>query len=100
MKREVGVAIAVKESDLLAMTALERDAFGVDTVRHLQGLLKDYVGGAQPLPGSDLKVGITPPVDDPLQGRIVTVSVAMRFNTDNLPVGCGAYLQYVVNEPA
>ena len=97
--RDIGVAVAVKESELLGMTYEQRDQFGKETVAHLQGLLKEYVGHAAPVPGSEFRVGITKPMDDPLQGRIVTVNLQGQFRTEDLPTGCAAYLEYVVNEP-
>lgn len=100
MKQNVGVALAVKADDLEQLTYEEREQYGVDTVRYLQTLLAEYVGHAKPIPGTDFRVGITPPQDDPLQGRLVTVNLSGMFDTDQLPVGCGAYLQFVVNRPA
>lgn len=91
-KQYLGVSMAVKDSDVANLTDAEQDQFIREVAQGLEGMLKDYVKGTQPLRGTDLVFDLQGPFNDPLQGHIHVHTLAGWFDMDAIPTDAQAYI--------
>lgn len=95
MITDMGITVAVQAD---AVAAFDGDPEGLRSeVRDLADQatvgLQRFVGGIRPR--SEVAINFAGPENDPLQGWIYGLTVAAKFDTDDLPVDCEAYRVYV-----
>lgn len=90
----MGVVVAIQADDV---QAAQQAGTLADEIKGLaeqaQEGLRRFVGGAQPR--SDLAINLDGPQEDPIQGTIYGLTLAAKFDTDDLPGDCEAYRIYV-----
>lgn len=94
MITDIGLTVALQEDyvrEAKSAGVLEAEVRAL-TEQALAGL-RGYVGGAKPV--SEFAVNLAGPEDDPIQGSIYGLTVAAKFDTDDLPGDCEAYRVYV-----
>lgn len=95
MITDMGLTIAI-QADTVA--EFDGDPEGLKRAVHnlgeeAQEALRRFVGNAKPQ--SDLAINFKGPEKDPLQGWIYGLTVAAKFDTDDLPGDCPAYQVHV-----
>lgn len=87
--RTAGVSIALNAGEFNALNPADRGTLMREVHAHLETELRKHIADVKPKGQPSFQ--IDGPNNDPIQGNIYTVTMAVPVETDDLPIDCTAY---------